>query len=63
MFFKCCDNRMKLYEQLVGLARDVIPLFEGFTKTFNDYVDEQKDICPGCRFWLKTRYAVKGGKK
>lgn len=63
MFFKCCNNRMKLYEQLVDLVHDVVYLFDDCTKSFDDYVDEQKGICPGCRFWLKTRYSVKGGKK
>lgn len=62
MFYKCCYNREKLYKQLVAELTDVIYLFSECVKTFDELVNEQKDICPGCRLWLKGHHVWYGGK-
>ena len=62
MFYKCCYNREKLYKQFVAELTDVIYLFADCVKTFDELVNEQKDICSGCRHWLKGHHVWYGGK-
>ena len=64
MFFHCCEKRKERYEALCNFFDDVLYLFDEACKTFDELVNEQKDLCPGCRFWMKSRHRiVKEGKK
>ena len=58
----CCNNRHEYFEKALQAYNNILFLFEEAKRTFNEAIDLDDSLCFACKFWLKTRYGLFGGK-